>query len=578
MPFDGAFTRSIIKELSNLINCRLEKIHQPTKDEIILMFKKERKTKKLLCCANPSYPRVHITEQAMENPKVPPTFCMILRKYLLDGMLLEVNQINFDRIIELKIESKDELGYSAQFYLVTEIMGKHSNIILLNNERKIVDSIKHIGSNMNRYREVLPGCDYVIPPLKEKVNPLEITTDKLTNYLNDPNDGSIANLLTDKFLGISKPLSKEICGEFYGEKVKELASEEKDTIISSFFHFMAKIKSMDFRYIIFYDSTSMFDYYIFPLEQYSNAVMEYYDSPGKLLDAYYSQKNLKDTLKQKFNDIFKLISNLIERNSKKIQIHILKLEDCKSFEQWKIYGDLIMANQYILKNYPEEVELENFYDPNYSKIKIILDKDLTPVENAQKYYKKYAKEKSTIEVVTRQLKESQEEHSYLESILFNLENATDIGTIEEIKSELWELGYIKKKIKASKQQKTMPYHYKSSDGFEIYVGKNNNQNDYLTTKFAVSSDMWMHTKNIPGSHVIIKSKNGGVSDTALVEGAKLAAFYSKAKNSANVPVDYTEKKNVKKPSGAKPGMVIYYTNKTIYVTPDEGFIKTMKTE
>lgn len=578
MPFDGAFTRSITKEISNLVNCKIEKIHQPTKDEIILVFKKERKAKKILCCANPSYPRVHITEQAMENPQVPPTFCMILRKYLQDGILLEVNQINFDRIIELKIESKDELGYSTWYYLITEIMGKHSNIILLNNERKIVDSIKHIGSNMNRYREVLPGCDYIIPPLKGKVNPLEINADTLNNILNESSESSVSNLLTDKFLGISKPLSKEICGEFNVKKARELTLEEKNIIKSNFFHYITKIKSMDFNYIIFYDSSSMFDFYIFPLEQYSNAVLEYYDSPGKLLDVYYSQKNLKDTLKQKFNDIFKLISNLIERNSKKIQIHMQKLEECKNYEQWKINGDLIMANQYVLKNPAEEVELENFYDPEYAKIKVILDKDLTPVENAQKYYKKYAKEKSTIEVVTQQLKESQEEHIYLESILYNLENATDIGTIEEIKSELWELSYIRKKNKAYRQQKTMPYHYKSSDGFEIYVGKNNNQNDYLTTKFAVSSDMWMHTKNIPGSHVIIKSKNGSVSDTALIEGAKLAAYYSKAKNSANVPVDYTEKKNVKKPAGAKPGMVIYYTNKTIYVTPEEGFIKEMKTE
>lgn len=578
MPFDGAFTRSIIKELSNLINCKIEKIHQPTKDEVVLVFKKDRKGKKILCCANPSYPRVHITEQAMENPKVPPTFCMILRKYLQDGILLEVNQINFDRIIELKIQSKDELGYPADFYLLTEIMGKHSNIILLNSERKIVDSIKHIGSNMNRYREVLPGCDYVIPPLKGKNNPLEINPNTLINFLNEPSDGSVSNLLTDKFLGISKLLSKEICGEFYVKKVKELSFEEKDTIVTSFFHFITKIKNMDFRYIIFYDSSSMFDYYVFPLEQYSSAIVEYYDSPGNLLDVYYSQKNLKDTLKQKFNDVFKLITNLIERNHKKIQIHILKLDECKNFEQWKIYGDLIMANQYILKSPASEVELENFYDPDYSRITISMDTDLSAIENAQKYYKKYAKEKSTIEIVKQQLKESQDEQIYLESILFNLENATDVGTIEEIKSELWELGYIKKKSKALKQQKTMPYHYKSSDGFEIYVGKNNNQNDYLTTKFAVSSDMWMHTKNIPGSHVIIKSKNGDVSDTSLVEGAKLAAFYSKAKNSTNVPVDYTERKNVKKPSGAKPGMVIYYTNKTIYVTPEESFIKNMRTE
>jgi predicted ribosome quality control (RQC) complex YloA/Tae2 family protein len=236
-----------------------------------------------------------------------------------------------------------------------------------------------------------------------------------------------------------------------------------------------------------------------------------------------------------------------------------------------------MANQYILRNVPENAELDNFYDPDNSKITIPLDKELTAVENAQKYYKKYAKEKTTIDMVTRQLEETRDEQSYLESILYNLENAVDVGTIEEIKNELSELGYVKKRKKPIKHQKSNPYHYKSSDGFEIYVGKNNNQNDFLTTKFAVASDIWMHTKNIPGSHVIIKSRNGFVSDTALIEGAKLAAYYSKAKTSANVPVDYTERKNVKKPSGAKPGMVIYFTNKTIYVTPDEKFINEMAT-
>lgn len=578
MPFDGAFTRSIIKELSSLVNCKIEKIHQPSRDEIVLVFKKDRKAKKILLCANPSYPRVHLTEQVLENPQAPPTFCMILRKYLQDGIVTEVNQINFDRIIEIKVQSRDELGYFTDFYLVTEIMGKHSNIILLNNENRIVDAIKHIGSNINRYREVLPGCEYISPPTKDKLNPLNISQEVIRELFNDPTEGGIANLLTDKFLGISKPLAKEICGEFFGYKPRELSTEARAAITTSFFHYLGKISAMDFKNVIFYDSTTMLDFYVMPLSQYSSAMVEYYDSPGMLLDVYYSQKNLKDTLKQKFNDIFKLVSNLVERNSKKTHIHLSTLEDCKDYEQYKIYGDLIMANQYNLKVCPEEVELENFYSEDLSKVVIKLDTDLSATQNAQKYYKKYSKEKATIEVVTKQLKESQEEQLYLDSILYNLENATDIGTIGEIKSELSELGYIKKKGKAQKQQKTLPYHYKSSDGYEIYVGKNNNQNDYLTTKFAVGSDVWLHTKNIPGSHVIIKSKNGGVSDTALLEASKLAAFYSKAKDSSNVPVDYTEKKNVKKPAGAKPGMVIYYTNKTIYVTPDEAFVKKLKTE
>lgn len=573
MPFDGAFTSGIIKEISSLVDCRIEKIHQPSKDEIILIFKKERKSIKLLLSANPSYPRVHITEQSKENPQIPPTFCMMLRKHLVDGKLVSVNQINFDRIVELQIESKDELGYPVIYHLVTEIMGKHSNILLLNDNRKIVDCIKHIGSNMNRYREILPGSDYILPPTKDKINPLEAEKEVLVNILTKTSDKSISNIITETFLGISKTLSKEICGVYSDLTPGQLSSQDRELLLSCYYYYISKIKNRDYKYVIFYDSNGRFDYYVFPIEQYTNLTMEYYESPGKLLDSYYSQKDLKNTLKQRNADLFKLVNSIVEKNSKKMQIAHSRIEECKNHENWKMYGDLIMSNQYRINSDMESVDVENFYSEEMETITIPLEKGLTPVENSQKYYKKYTKEKKTIEISKQQIKEAEDEHRYLESIVFNLENASDMATIAEIKNELFDSGYIKKKKHNQKQQKSAPYRYRSSDGFDIYVGKNNNQNDFLTTKFAVGSDIWMHTKNIPGSHVIIKSQNGYVSDTALLEGAKFAAYYSKARTSANVPVDYTEKKNVKKPSGAKPGMVIYYTNKTIYVTPDEGFIK-----
>lgn len=318
----------------------------------------------------------------------------------------------------------------------------------------------------------------------------------------------------------------------------------------------------------------MIDYYIFELREYNNLKIEYYDSPSKVLDTFYGNKDLKDSLKQKYSTLFKLVSNFIERTEKKIQIYREKIEECKNYEIYKIYGDILMANQYYIDLNSDKVELQNFYDPELKNIIIPINTDLSIVQNAQNYYKKYNKEKSTLEISNKLLKECIEEKEYLDSILYNLENASDIDTIEEIKSELYEQGYIRKR-KNTKQKKASPHHFKSSDGFDIYVGKNNIQNDYLTTKFAVGSDIWMHVKNIPGSHVIIKSKNGNVSDTALLEGALLAAFFSKAKHSSNVPVDYTEKKNVKKPSGAKPGMVVYFTNKTIYVTPEESKIKKL---
>lgn len=576
MPFDGVFTHSIVTELSSLANSRIDKIQQPNKDEILLIIKHERKNIKILLSSNPSYPRVHITEQTKENPLVPPTFCMILRKYLSGGKILEVNQINFDRIIEFKIESKDELGYPITYFLVVEIMGKHSNIMLLNDKRIIIDSIKHLGSNINRYREVLPGSKYILPPIQEKINPLNTSREELNDLFSKNTNTSSSKLFSENFLGVSKIFAAEICREYSDKRVSDLSEQEKEIIISGFFYYMSKIKSGSFEYVLYFDGSLMKDFYAFPLKKYDNLSVESYNSPGELLDTYYNEKNLKDNLKQKHHDTFKLISNLIERNAKKMQIHIANLEQYKDYETWKIYGDIIMANQYIISGKASSLEAENFYDPDMRIVTIDLDPDLNAVENAQKYYKRYTKEKSTIEMSKKQLKESQDEHYYLESILYNLEKASDTETIEEIKAELWELGYIKRRKNQQKQKKSNPYHYISSDGFDIYVGKNNNQNDYLTTKFAISSDIWMHTKNIPGSHVIIKSIGGRVSDAALLEGAQLAAFYSKAKNSTNVPVDYTERKNVKKPSGSKPGMVIYYTNKTIFANPDENSIKKIK--
>lgn len=568
MPYDGFYTNSIVNEISYLIDSRIDKIHQPSRDEIYLFFKKDKKNHKILLCSNPSYPRVQLTENQRENPLVAPNFCMILRKYLQSAKLIEVSQINFDRILELKFESRDELGYYKNISLTTEIMGKHSNIILIDSNHTIIDCIKHIGCDINRYRELLPGVKYILPPNNEKINPLESNKAEFYSLINEKSEQAVDNCIMGKYQGISKLLAKEICASYSGMKTSELNEAALETISSNFFYFVAKAKSNAYEPLIFYKNNTIIDYYVFPLKTYEECERETFTSSSDILDKFYGQKGLKDSLKQKFNDIFKLITNLIDRNTKKLMLHKNKLDECRNFELWKIYGDILMANQYYLKEGIKEIELDNFYSDAFEKVTIPLDEKLSPISNAQRYYKKYAKEKTTIEMVQKQILEGEEEHTYLESIACNLENATDIETIEEIRRELVESGYIKKKKGSLKQQKSKPHHFKSSDGYDIYVGKNNVQNDFLTTKFADGNDIWMHTKNIPGSHVIIKC-NGNASDAALLEGALLAAYYSKAKNSTGVPVDYTERKNVKKPNGAKPGMVIYLTNKTIYVNPTE---------
>lgn len=576
MPYDGIFTNNIVKELKILENCKIEKIHQPSKDEIILFFKKDRKNVKVLFCINPQFPRVHITEQSRENPAISPTFCMSLRKRIGGGKLIEVSQINLDRIVEFKIESSDELGYPVIYYLIIEIMGKHSNIILLNKDKIIIDSIKHIGSSINRFREVLPGVEYVMPPEGGKVNILDLTENEIKSIFNKNSEMTAQKSITSSFTGFSTTFAKEITRGFSDIKVCNLSVQEKEIILSNLFYYIAKIKSFDYKNIVFYKDGSMIDYYIFPLTEYAQQRAEYYPASGKLLDDYYSLKDLKDTLKQKYSSLFKLVSNLIERNNKKIQIYEDKIKECSNYNTWKLYGDLIMANQYKIEAGSDKAALQNFYDADFKEIEIPLNDDLSAVQNAQKYYKKYNKEKSTIQIVKKQLEDTVEDGTYLESTLYNIENASETETIEEIKAELFEMGYIKKRKIKGKIRSSEPHHLISSDGYDIYVGKNNRQNDYLTTKFAVGSDIWMHTKKIPGSHVIIKSHNGAVSDTALLEGALLAAYHSRAKNSANVPVDYTEKKNVKKPQGSKPGMVIYTTNKTIFVTPDAAKIEKLK--
>ncbi|MEG0371883.1 MAG: NFACT family protein, partial [Clostridium sp.] len=425
MPFDGFFTNSIVNELSLLIEGRIDKIHQPTKDEIILFIRKDRKSHKVLFTCNASFPRVHITQTEKENPLVPPGFCMVLRKYISGAKLRGVTQINFDRIIDFELEGTDDLGYPLTFHLIIEIMGKHSNIILLNDNNKIIDSIKHITSETNRYRIILPTFDYVSPPTADKVSPLNITKNEFDNYLNSKDLEPSSKAIMSSFLGTCKKFCDDITSDYKNTKIIELMKDERDTIASNFFYYMAKVKSSCFSYRVFYKDDIMTDFYCLPLKCYEDCPSMSFDSPSMLLDSFYGQRDLKNTLKQKYSDLFKLISNLYDRSLKKIDIHKEKLIECSNHNIYKVYGDILMANQYSLASGLNKVTLQNFYDEELNDIEISLEEDISINQNAQKYYKKYNKEKITIETVTIQLKEAEEEMTYLENILFNVENARD---------------------------------------------------------------------------------------------------------------------------------------------------------
>lgn len=575
MPFDGLFTGCIVNELQKLVGTRIDKIHQPAIDEIIFNIKKDKKQLKLLLCVNPSFPRIHLTELVKENPTAAPGFCMMLRKHISGAKITAIEQQGLDRIVKFEFESRDELGFNKTYKLIIEIMGKHSNLVLTDSSNIIVDAVKHLDSSMNRFREVLPGLPYVYPPGGDKLNPLLSSSEDFNRMLSVSDTVTIAKFLQTSFMGISTTFAHEVSPENFDQPIVSVKPMDMDEIRNRFFYYISRYKSKDFTPIVYFKEGSMSDYYMFKLETYMGLQFKNFDTFSELLDYYYSQKDFKNIIKTKYHDLLKTVSNLIQKDNKKLAIYEEKLFECKDFEKWKVYGDLIMANSYSIEDGAETAELVDFYSESSETITVPLDKELNAIQNGQKYYKRYSRERDTIEAVKKQREECHSELDYLEGIVLSLDNASETETIEEIRRELIESGFIKKKRNLSKLKPSSPHHYRSSDGYDIYVGKNNNQNDYLTLRFAVSSDIWMHTKNIPGSHVIIKSSGGMVSDTALLEGALLAAYYSKARESATVPVDYSEKKNVKKPSGAKPGMVIYYTNKTIYVTPSEEKINSI---
>lgn len=573
MPFDGLVTYSIINELKEFINGKIDKIYQPNTEDIVLILRREKNSKKLLISINPTSSRFNFTEQNIENPMKPPSFCMVLRKYIQNGRILNIEQISLDRILKITIEVKDELGYANTYYLISEIMGKHSNIILTNSEYIIVDSLKHIDFTISSARQILPKLKYELPPTKKKINPLEMTKDSLLKILIENKSKKLSKALIDNFYGISNTFCQIICKDKGDCEIQTLSSDELDIIVNNFFYYIARLKSNSIECNIFINLKGSKDFYVFKVTNTPNETL--YNTASQMIDAFYFNRSSEVTMKQKYKDLYKLIESIFEKTNKKIESYVNKIEECRDYEKYKLYAELILANQYSIDINSDAVMLQNYYDENLNLIEVPYMKGMTPIEVSQQYYKKYNKNKNTYEMLSKNLEDSIKEKEYLETVLINLENATDSETIEEIRNELILNGFIKKKI-TNKSPKSQPMHYISSDGYDIFVGKSNIQNDFLTLKFASQNDIWMHTKNIPGSHVIIKSKNGEVSDNALLEGALLAAYYSKAKNSTNVPVDYTERKNVKKPNGAKPGMVIYYTNKTIYVTPSSEKIDKIK--
>lgn len=589
MSFDGIVTNSIVTEFNDkLIGGRIDKVYQPEKDEILINIRNQGENLKLLISAASNNPRTYLTQGSKVNPPEPPMFCMLLRKHLIGGNILRIEQYKLDRIISIDISAIDELGEKSEKTLVVEIMGKHSNIIFMEKDsKKIIDSIKRVSFDMSRVRQIFPGNTYILPPNKEKSNPLTTTKEEFLALLKEEKVNThIYKFFYFNYMGMSPLISKEICFDADIEIKRSLSSlsdNDIDFLYESFNKIMEKVRHKNFNpMFIRNNDQSILTFYALDLLMYGEENKHYMPTISEVLDKVYVSKDNFDRVIQKSQSINKSIQVKLDRTINKFSKQKNELIESKDREKYKIYADLISANIHNIGAGLKEISVPNFYDEEMKEITIPLDEKKSPPENAQRYYKRYSKLKSREKLLNIKIKETKQEIDYLENVLVSIDNSTTVEEIEEIRDELIEESYIRDTSKdrlrrKRKKKKTFkPYHYISKDGFDIYVGKNNVQNEYVTLKLARKDDIWLHVQGMPGSHVIIKKGNQDVPDSTLEEAATLAAYYSKAKNSANVSIDYTDKKYVRKTANSKPGMVIYDNFKTINITPSKAKIDSIK--
>ncbi|MDP4093432.1 MAG: NFACT RNA binding domain-containing protein [Bacillota bacterium] len=581
MPFDGVVAKCMAAELSELLcGSRIEKIYQPEADEIIMHIRTKGSNYKLLISANAKYPRIHITGSQKENPMSAPAFCMLLRKHLSGGKILNVEFHDFERIITLHVESINDIEEYTVKRLTVEIMGRYSNIILVSDQQKIMDSIKHVDFETSSVREVLPGKAYVLPPPQDKQNPESLDIEALFNKSYSDEALTVENMLLGDIKGFSPLLCREICfraGIDPAMQVKVLSADDISDLKLVIEKATNDIRENKFGPCIVYDDSGKpVDFHCLGISMYSS--VKHIQSISSVVDEFYYSRDLLERLKQKKSDLTKVLSTNLERTLKKLSLQQKSLEDVSDREKLQLFGELITANIYAIPKNIKKISLLNYYSESGEYIDIPLDENLLPQENAQRYFKRYTKAKNTFTHATRQLEETRMEYEYLQSVIHLLDNCVSIQEIDEVRQELIEQGYLsnRKKERVRKQSAvSSPKHFISSDGIDIFVGKNNRQNDQLTLKKASSNDIWLHTRNIPGSHVIIKKGAGVIPDTTIYEAALLAAYHSKARSSSGVPVDYTQVRSVKKPPGAKPGMVTYDNFKTVIVTPDEAKVNAI---
>ena len=582
MALDGAFLYAVKNELMPLVGCRVEKIFQPSREEIVIFIRTRQGSKKLYISANAGSARIHLTEKQPDNPQVPPMFCMLMRKRLGSGKLTAIRQDGLERILFLDFECINELGDMVTVTLACEIMGRCSNLIIIDENGKIIDSIKRVDEEMSRERMVLPGMKYTLPPRDDRLNFLSAQPDEIVERLRSLNPMELSKALIRIFEGISPILAREWA--FFSGRGIYLQS---DTIEGDFLDRLLYIIKKTAQQLTLGEccfsvaSTKegmLKDFSFIRLNQFGNLMLtKELTTASEVLDYFYCERDRAVRTKQRANDLFKLLVNLTERISRRILAQREELATCAEKEHFKLCGDIISANMYSMKKGDSTLNADNFYEEGCPKITIELDTRKTPSQNAQYYYNEYKKCIKAESVLAVQIEKGEEELQYLDSVFDALTRADSENDIIQLRLELREQGYIKSAANKTKPPKALPpLEYKSSDGYTILVGRNNHQNDQLTMKFAEKSDIWLHTQSITGSHVIIVTDGATPPDKTIEEAAIIAAYNSKGRGSNLVPVDYCLAKYVKKPSGAKPGKVIFTNYKTAFVTPNEEIINKLK--
>lgn len=558
MALDGIFLYHLKNEIAQFaIDSRVDKIHQPSKDEIIINLRSRQGSKKLLLSCNADAARIHFTEFPPENPAKPPMFCLLLRKRLAGAWVTDIEQDNLERTLIINFSGTDELGDKTNYSLIIEIMGKYSNIIFVGKDGKIIDSMKRVDENKSHIREVLPGVTYVAPPKQDKLNIFTDDIEKIREKIAQSRKGMYKAVME-----AIKGVSPIICREFeYGLTLDEFKKQAQNPTPT----------------VVFTDAPK--DFAFIDIKQYDNlATINHYDTFSQLLDYFYYERVRLMRIKARSADLFKTVTTLQERAVRKAINRTQELEDCKDKETYKLFGDLIAANMYRLEKGVPYYDLENYYDNN-KIVRIPADIMLTPSQNSQKYYKEYRKKQVAESKLNEFISEANDEADYFESVIDSLSRAETDGEITAIKAELASQGYIKKGNDKKKEQKSLkPMHFKTRDGFDVYVGRNNIMNDKLTMKTAKNYDTWFHVQSAAGSHVICETSGNQISDGAIHDCAVIAAYFSKARESSNVAVDYTLVKNVRKPNGAKPGFVVYDPYKTEFATPTIDEVESLKDE